>query len=88
MEEIDDIISKTNPIENVHNANRILTNAILSADKHHIPKGKIKNNKILLPENIRSKISERDKMRQTNPHDAKLKPLNDEIDELIRLVNN
>jgi len=35
--ETKDILSNTNPIENVHTANKILTNAILMADKHHIP---------------------------------------------------
>ena len=38
-EEIDNILSHTNPAENIHIANKILTNAILTADKHHIPKG-------------------------------------------------
>jgi hypothetical protein len=83
-EEIDKILCNSNPTDNVHVANRILTNAILQADKHYIPKGKIRDNKILLPENIRTKISERNTIRQTNPHDTRLKPLNDEIDKLIQ----
>ena len=83
-EEIEEIILKTNTTEDIHTANRILTNAILTADKHCIPKGRIKNNKILLPENIRTKISERNKMRQSNPHNPNLKSINDEIDKLIQ----
>ena len=82
--EIDEILVKTNQVENVHVANKILTNAILSADKHHIPKGKIKNNNLLLPESIRTMITERDSIRQANPKDTRLKNLNDEIDKSIQ----
>ena len=81
--EIEDIISNTNPSEYIHTANRILTNAILTADKHHIPKGKINNNAKLLPEYIREKITNRNQIQLANPHDKELPTLNQETDKLI-----
>ena len=81
--EIEDIISKTSTTDNVHIANRILTNAILTADKHHIPKGKINENAKLLPEHIRQKITHRNLVRQTDAKDKNLPTLNQEIDKLI-----
>ena len=64
---------------NVHAANRIITNLIKSADKHCIPKGKIKNQHKLLPEEIRAKIDIRDQMRTDDATDPRLDELNNEI---------
>ena len=62
--------------------NQILTNAILNADKHHIPKG-LKHKQLPLPEDIRIKIRTRDQLRQQNPKDIQIKSLNNEIDKQI-----
>ena len=68
---------------NPHTANTILTKAILIADKHHIPKGKIKPNHTPLPETITSKINERNNIRKANPKDPTLPTLNQTINNLI-----
>ena len=67
----------------MHLANKILTNTILSADKHYIPKGKIPKNSQLLPDNIRSQIKIRDDLRKQNPKDPNIKTLNEEIAQLV-----
>ena len=59
--------------------NKILTNTILNADKHNIPKGKIQHNCKLLPEDIRTKINTRNNIRKHNPLDPNLAQLNNEI---------
>ena len=71
--------SQTTIPDDIHTANRILTNIILLADKHNIPKGKIPNTSRLLPEHIVYKITKRDNIRRANPCDPALKPLNLEI---------
>ena len=81
--EIEDIISNTQSITNVHTANKIITNAILSADKHHIPKGKIQQRNQILPEPIRNKINTRDHIRTHNPLDTQIKIFNEEITKEI-----
>ena len=82
-EKIEEIIDRNPPPSNPHTANSILTNAILHADKHYIPKGKIQTHHIPLPENIRSKITERNEKRKANSKDPSLKNLNNTIDKLI-----
>ena len=68
-----------NPQSDTHTANKILTNIILNADKHNIPKGKIQHNCKLLPEDIRTKINTRNNIRKHNPLDPNLAQLNNEI---------
>ena len=68
-----------NPPSDTHTANKILTNTILNADKHNIPKGKIHHNCKLLPEDIRTKINTRNNIRKHNPLDPNLAQLNKEI---------
>ena len=54
--EIEDHIPDPDTIDDVHTANEILTNLILSADEHYVPKGKIKTKSTILPDPIRQKI--------------------------------
>ena len=68
-----------NPPSDTHTANKILTNIILNADKHNIPKGKIHHNCKLLPEDIHTKINTRNNIRKHNPLDPNLAQLNNEI---------
>ena len=68
---------------NVHTGNKILTNAILIADKYHIPKGKINTHHKPLPEHINSKIKLRNSTRTANPKDPEIETLNKEINKLI-----
>ncbi|MGK2940486.1 MAG: reverse transcriptase domain-containing protein [Immundisolibacter sp.] len=82
-DEIEETLTQTAITTNVHLANKILTNTILNADKHHIPKGKIPKNSQLLPDNIRTKINIRDDLRKQNPKDSNIKTLNEEISQLI-----
>ena len=56
--------------------NRIVTNIILMADKHNIPKGKMHSNGRLFPEDIVCKINKEIKI---NICDPALKLLNEEI---------
>ena len=65
-----------NPPSDTHTANKVLTNIILNADKHNIPKGKIQHNCKLLPEDIRTKINTRNNIRKHNPLDPNLAQLN------------
>ena len=65
-------------------ANNILTNLILNADKHNIPKGKIKSHNILQPKEIRDKIDERNKLRNLNYKDPTIQDLNSEITKMIQ----
>ena len=60
---------------NIHTANRIFTNIILMADKHNIPKGKMHNNCMLLPEDIVCKITQTNNIRREKPCDLALKLL-------------
>ena len=64
---------------NIHTANIILTNIILMADKHTIPKGKMHSNCGLLPEDILCKITQRNNIIRANTCDPALKLLNEEI---------
>ena len=82
--QIEEIIASQPPPTNPHTANNILTNAILLADKHYIPKGKLQSHHIPLPENIRNKIAERNATRKANPKDPSLPEKNSTITKLIR----
>lgn len=83
-QEIENALENTTPPQNIHVANNVLTNIILNADKHHIPKGKIHNKHKLLPQNIRDLIARRDTIRQHNPKDPTLPVINNNIDKLIQ----
>jgi hypothetical protein len=61
-----------------------LTNLILTADKHFVPKGRINNRIKLLPQDIRNAIKTRNRIRATNVHDIRLHRLNQEIDNSIQ----
>src|SRR5437867_8046154 len=73
---------------NVHAANKHLTNLILLADKHHIPKGRIKKLNQPLPDNIKDKIKERNRLRDLNPKDSRITPLSKEITSQIFVHRN
>ena len=51
---IENALTDTTDVTDVHKSNKILTLLLLDADKHYIPKGKIRPNNPLLPENIRA----------------------------------
>ena len=80
-EEIETALANTAPPTDVHNANTILTNIILQADKHNIPKGKVNDKHRLIPDDIRQKIDERNRRREIDPRDPTLSVLNDEIEK-------
>ena len=71
-QEIEQTLANTETPQNAHAATKILTNAILVADKHHISKGKIHHTQKLRPEHIRNKIKQRNTTRQQNPKDPLL----------------
>ena len=62
-----------------------LTNIMLRADKHNIPKGKMHSNYRLLPEDIVCKITQRNTIKGANTCDPSIKLLNEEITSNIRL---
>ena len=64
--------------------NKILTNAILVADKHNISHGKIHNKHKLFPENMRAAIDIRNTARKQNLIDPQLTPLNNNINRIIQ----
>src|SRR4029077_6188649 len=68
----------------VHTSNKLITNLILKADKHHIPKGKIHTHHLLLPKNIRNKIQERNELRKQDSKNPNLTEMNKEINKLIQ----
>ena len=72
------------PPRDAHQANTILTNLILSADKHNIPRGKMRSRHKLLPQDIRSAIEYRNNIRRNNPKDPQLPDLNKNIDKQIQ----
>ena len=83
-QEIKQTIADTETPQNAHTATKILTNAILAADKHHTPKGKIHHTHKLLPEHIRNMIKQRNTTRQQNPKDPLLAQQNTYIDKEIQ----
>jgi reverse transcriptase-like protein/retrotransposon-encoded endonuclease len=82
--EIETALENTTDPTDVHNSNKIITNLIIKADKHNIPKGKINAHHIILPENIRSKIQERNKLRKQDSKNPNLTEMNKEINKLIQ----
>jgi hypothetical protein len=83
-QDIENTLTNTAPVTNVHTSTQILTKAILMADKHHIPKGRIKDTCSLLPLEIRKLIAHRDNTRKQNPTDNTLTALNNNIDSAIQ----
>ena len=74
--QIEEGLLNANDIQDVHTGNKILTNLILEADKHNIPKGKQRqHNKDILPDDTRQLIIQRDQIKTTNPLDEKLEDL-------------
>ena len=82
-EEIEASLQDIAPPSNIHLASKTITNIILNADKHHIPKGKIKSNMKLLPEEIRQQIQTRNEVRLANRTDPQLPEINRQIDKAI-----
>ena len=64
-QEIKQTLANTEIPQNAHTATKVLTNAILTADKQHIPKGKIHHTHKLLPEHIRNMIKQRNRTNKT-----------------------
>jgi hypothetical protein len=81
---IEENLTDVPPPTDAHLSNKILTNLILRADKHYIPRGRINNKLRLLPEDIRYAIKTRNRIRTANPHDERLHRLNQEIDRDIQ----
>src|SRR6476661_3830119 len=82
-EEIEQALSNTPVPDNVHTSNKLLTNLILTADKHHIPKGQVKTQNSILPAPIRDLIKTRNNLRRTKPTDRNLKQLNNDVTKCI-----
>ena len=78
------VLTDTTDVTDVHKSNKILTLLLLDADKHYIPKGKIRPNNPLLPENIRAQIKERDIIKANDPTDNRLEHLNKDISQAIQ----
>ena len=76
------------PPPNIHYANIILTNIILMADKHNIPKHEMHSNCRLLPNHIVCKITQINNMRRANICDPALKLFNKEITSDIHKLFN
>ena len=81
---IENALTDTTDVTDVHKSNKILTLLLLDADKHYIPKGKIRPNNPLLPENIRAQIKERDIIKANDPTDNRLEHLNKDISQAIQ----
>src|SRR6267154_6690230 len=71
--------------DNVHSANKYLTNLILLADKHHIPKGRIKKLNQPLSEHITDLLNARNILRKNTPFDPHIPFLNKDITKLINI---
>ena len=82
--EIESILQSSATPSNPHTANHIITNAILLADKHHIPKGKITTRHTPLPDHIRDLINTRNQTRKSNPKDPSLPNQNTTINRQIQ----
>ena len=81
---IENALTDTTDVTDVHKSNKILTLLLLDADKHYIPKGKIRPNNPLLPENIRAQIDKRDIIKAINPTCNRLEHLNKDISQAIQ----
>ena len=82
---IENALTDTTDVTDVHKSNKILTLFLLDADKHYIPKGKIRPNNPLLPENIRAQIKERYIIKANDPTDNRLEHLNKDISQAIQI---
>ena len=80
-QEIEQTLANTETPQNSHAATKILTNAILAADKHHIPKGKIHHTHKLLPEHIKKHDKTEEHNKTTNPNDPLIAIQNTNIDK-------
>jgi len=60
-----------------------MTDLILFADKHHVPKGRIKNLSQPLPQHITEKIKEKNFIRIPNHSDSHILQLSKEITDPI-----
>ena len=78
-EDTESVFGQTTITTYIHTANIIITNIILMADKHNIPKDKMHSNCRLLPNHIVCKITHRNNIRRANTCDPALKLLNKEI---------
>ena len=81
-QEIEQTLSNAETPQNAHTATKILTNTILAADKHHIPKGKIHHTHKLLPEHIRDMIKQHNRTKQNK--DPLIAQQNTNIDKEIQ----
>src|SRR6478609_7968593 len=82
-EEIEQALPNTPAPDNVHTSNKLLTNLILTADKHHISKGQVKTRNSILPAPIRHFIKTKHNLSRTKPTDPNLEQLNDDITKRI-----
>jgi len=69
--------------DNVHTANKTLIDLKILADKHHIPKGSMKNLSQLLPQHIKDLILEQNILRSKNHLDPKIISPIKEITKII-----
>ena len=83
-QEIEQTLANTEKPQNAHTATKILTNAILAADKHHIPKGKIQHAHKLLPKHIRNMIKQRNTTKKQNHKEPLLAQQNTNKDKEIQ----
>ena len=82
--DIEEKLTNENLPDDVHKANKRLTQIIQLAHKAHIPQGIIKTRNSILPENIRQLITQRNNMRELNSSDPRLSALNTEITKEIQ----
>ena len=75
-ENTESAFAQTTISTNKHTANIIITNIILIADKHNIPKSKMHSNCRALHDHLVCKITQRNNIRRTNAGDPALKLLN------------
>ena len=83
-EDTESAFTQTTIPTNIHTANIIFTNIILMADKHNIPKGKMRSNYMLLVEDIVCKITQRNNIKRATTCDPAHKLLNEEITSNIQ----
>ena len=83
-EHIENKIENFTEIEDPHQLNRILTEAIIESDKLYIPKGCIRTKSEPIPEQIRLLIAERNELRQVNSRNPALTQLNEQIKQEVR----
>jgi len=79
MEDIELALYSEPDILDVHKGNKVITDLILLADKHHVPKGRIKNLLEPLPQHIKTKIKERNNICIDNHSDSGIPQLSKKI---------